>query len=111
VVELMTTQTHEQRPTFPAGRHGPVDGPAMTAADASSELVERGFDRAQAQAMVAGYLDATSRELGCSVHQWGLDDDDLDRIAAHRTAAGTDIAALDDAADDDRFDDGDGWGR
>ncbi len=103
----MTTQTHEQHVTFPAGRYGPVEGPAMSAADASSELVERGFDRARAQAMVAGYLDATSRELGCSVHRWGLDDDDLDHIAAHRTAAGTDMAEL----GDDQFDDGDGWGR
>jgi hypothetical protein len=98
VVELMTTHTDARQVSFA--------GPAMTAADASSELVERGFDRAQPQAMVAGYLDATYRELGCSAHRWCLDDDDLDRIASHRTAAGTDIAAL----DDDRFDDGDGWG-
>jgi hypothetical protein len=103
----MTTQTHEQRVAFPGGQSGPAEGPAMTAADASKELVERGFDRAQAQAMVASYLDATSRELGCSVHRWGLDDDDLDRIVANRTAAGTDIAAL----DDDELDDEDGWGR
>jgi hypothetical protein len=107
VVELMTTQTHDPQVTFRGGQNEPVDGPAMTAADASSELVERGFDREQAQAMVAGYLDATSRELGCSVHRWGLDDDDLDRIASHRTAAGTDIAAL----DGDQLDDEDGWGR
>jgi hypothetical protein len=107
VVELMTTQTYDQRGAFRAGRDL---GPAMTAADASSELVERGFDREQAQAMVASYLDATSREVGCSVHQWGLDDDDLDQIAAHRTAAGTDMSGLD-GADDDQFDDRDGWGR
>ncbi|MHA6620322.1 hypothetical protein [Pseudonocardia sp. DLS-67] len=105
----MTTQTHGQELTFRVGRD---PGPSMSAADASSELVERGFDRAQAQAMVAGYLDATSRELGCSVHRWGLDDEDLDRIAAHRTAAGTDIAELDDNQfDDDQLDDRDGWGR
>jgi hypothetical protein len=106
VVELMTTQTYDQHGTFRDGRDL---GLAMTAADASSELVERGFDRAQAQGMVAGYLDAISRELGCSVHRWGLDDDDLDHIAAHRTAAGTDMSGLD--ADDDQFDDRDGWGR
>jgi 3-oxoacyl-(acyl-carrier-protein) synthase len=105
VVELMTTQTYDQRGTFQAG---PDLGPAMTAADASDELVERGFDREQAQATVAGYLDATSRELGCSVHQWGLDDDDLDHITAHRTATGTDMSGLD-ASDDDL--DEDGWGR
>ncbi|MHA6629144.1 hypothetical protein ACU61A_27230 [Pseudonocardia sichuanensis] len=107
----MTTQTYDQRGTF---RAGPDLGPAMTAADASDELVERGFDREQAQAMVAGYLDATSRELGCSVHQWGLDDDDLDHIAANRTAAGTDMSGLDtahDQFDGDQFDDRDGWGR
>lgn len=100
----MTTQTHEPQATFRDGRDL---GPVMTAAAASSELVERGFDREQAQAMVAGYLDATSRELGCSVHRWGLDDEDLDRIVAHRTAAGTD---MDELGDDER-DDGDGWGR
>lgn len=57
--------------------------PPMTAAQAADVLAESGFDPAQARAMVAGYLDDTSREMGVSVHQWGLDDTDLDDIVAH----------------------------
>ncbi len=75
----------------------------MTAAEAAEVLAESGFDRDQAQAMVARYLDDTSRELGCSVHQWGLDEADLDEIVTHHHTS-------------DQHDDADngadvGWGR
>jgi hypothetical protein len=67
--------------------HRPVPEPPMTATEAVDVLAGSGFDRDQARAMVARYLDDTSRELGCSVHQWGLDEADLDDIVAHHADA------------------------
>lgn len=78
----------------------------MTAAEAAQVLAESGFDPGTARAMVARYLDDTSRELGCSVHRWGLDDTDLDDIVAHHRA-GDD--QHDDTTDADHETDG-GWG-
>ncbi len=75
----------------------------MTATEAAEVLAESGFDRDQARAMVARYLDDTSRELGCSVHQWGLDEADLDEIVAHHHAGDQHDDADNDAAV--------GWGR
>lgn len=76
----------------------------MTARDAAEELVERGFDRDQAQAMVTGYLDATSQKVGCSVHQWGLDSTDLDHILARHDEQPDHWP--DEDGDDDEFDPG-----
>ncbi len=57
----------------------------ITRREAAERLTEHGHNPAAAQAMVADYLDDTSREIGVPVHQWGLDQHDVDAIAArHR---------------------------
>lgn len=140
----MTTDAHDANVRFLAEYRdltehwSPALEAPMTARGAAEVLVERGFDPGQARAMVAGYLDATSREVGVPVHRWGLDSADLDHIEAHHAdpAAGSfdttgpadehgdgddgfDNARLysvtdhdgDDHDIDDRDGDGSGWGR
>jgi hypothetical protein len=53
-----------------------------TAEQAARELAEQGRPLADARAMVADYLDATSAEIGVPVHQWGLDAHDVAEIEA-----------------------------
>lgn len=63
----------------------PVPGPAdevVSYREAADRLTAMGHDRARAEALIADYLDETSREIGVSVHQWGLDQHDLDAIAS-----------------------------
>lgn len=138
----MTTDVHDTNVRFPAEYRdlteywSPALEAPMTARGAADALVERGFDPGQARAMVAGYLDATSREVGVPVHRWGLDSADLHRIEAHHAdpAAGSfdttgpadehgdgdgsgdqfdaaQVHAVTDHDDDNHDDDGSGWGR
>jgi hypothetical protein len=101
----------EQRRTEPAGRDDPAELAArldklraqVTAAagtapggwqtvgaeQAARQLAARGADRGvdldAARAMVAGYLRETSDRVGAPAQEWGLDQGDLDAIAAdHR---------------------------
>lgn len=55
---------------------------AITHREAVERLTEHGYDQATAQRMVADYLDDTSREIGVSLHQWGMDQHDVDAIIA-----------------------------
>jgi hypothetical protein len=67
-----------------AAERTPAPGPAdevVSYREAADRLTAMGHDRARAEAMIADYLDQTSREIGVSVHQWGLDQHDLDAIA------------------------------
>lgn len=59
----------------------------VSPAEAADRLTALGHDRARAAAMVADYLDETSREVGVPMHLWGLDQYDLDRIAADHDRA------------------------
>ncbi|WP_219418584.1 hypothetical protein [Pseudonocardia nigra] len=59
---------------------------ALTRSEVADCLTERGFTPEQSQAAIARYLDDTSREVGTSVHQWGMDSHDVEAIArAHQT--------------------------
>jgi len=65
----------------------------MTATSAAHALVEEGFAADTASAMVRGYLDDVSREIGMSVHRWGIDHADLAAIIArHDTDHHDDVA-------------------
>ncbi|MCY7341681.1 MAG: hypothetical protein LH603_07500 [Pseudonocardia sp.] len=55
--------------------------------EVEEELTERGFTPDQARAAITDYLDQTSREVGVSVHRWGLDSHDVEAIT-HTHAAG-----------------------
>lgn len=53
----------------------------LTAADLVGRIVaDTGRDPEIAERMVRDYLDETSASLGVSVHQWGLDEGDLEEI-------------------------------
>ncbi len=70
----------------------PIDaGPALTANEAAHELAADGHSIDEARALVRGYLDDVSEQIGASAHLWGLDGADLDAIRAgervHTTAA------------------------
>lgn len=73
----------------------------VSARDAAEHLAERGADPAAARAMVADYLRETSEQVGTSVDEWGLDQGDIDAVAAaHQLpAAAACVAAEHDAAD------------
>lgn len=51
--------------------------PPMSAEDAAHDLAADLIPLDQARAMVADYLDTVSDQIGCSVHQWGLDAADI----------------------------------
>src|SRR4051812_14299858 len=52
-----------------------------TAVSAAGQIAEHaGCSRAEADDMVGRYLDEVSEQIGCSVHQWGLDPHDLAAI-------------------------------
>lgn len=55
-------------------------GETRPATAAARELAEEGWPIEQSNAMVAAYLDDVSERVGLPVHQWGLDDADLDEI-------------------------------
>jgi hypothetical protein len=71
------------------GAEGPaIDaGPALTAEEAAHELATDGRDLDDARALVRGYLDDVSAQVGTRVDLWGLDAADLDAI---RTSPGRD---------------------
>lgn len=89
-----------ERAAFLADKHALLDRIAVTerasasaAADevvsyreAVDRLTAMGHDRARAEGLISDYLDQTSREIGVSVHQWGLDQHDLDAIAGRNPA-------------------------
>ena len=102
----------------------PIDaGPALTAEEAAHELAADGRPLDEARAVVRGYLDDVSEQVGTSVHLWGLDEADLaamraDPIERARTAVAVLGAATDDpgtfTVQADRVDevvDEDGWSR
>jgi hypothetical protein len=60
----------------------------ITRREAAERLTEHGHDPAAAQAIVADYLDDTLREIRVPVHQWGLDQHDVDAIAARHRPTG-----------------------
>jgi hypothetical protein len=64
-----------------APAHGPADE-VVSYREAADRLTAMGNDQARAEAMIADYLDETSREVGVSVRQWGLDQHDIDAIAS-----------------------------
>ena len=102
------------------GEGPPIDvGPALTAEEAARELAADGRPLDQARAVVRGYLDDVSEQVGTSVHLWGLDEADLaairaDPIERARTAVAVLAAATENPApastEADRADD-DGWSR
>ncbi|MCO1658116.1 hypothetical protein [Pseudonocardia humida] len=52
-----------------------------TAVSAARQIAEHiGCTRSEGEAMVGRYLDEVSEQVGCSVHQWGLDAHDLAAI-------------------------------
>lgn len=58
----------------------PATGFSRSAAQAVNELVDEGRSTADAEAMVRTYLDDVSAQVGTPVHQWGLDEADMDEI-------------------------------
>ena len=70
--------------------------------DAARELAGRGVDLETGRVMVADYLRETSEQASVPVYQWGLDQGDIEAIAAsHRLT--------DDVCDEDDHNDGAGW--
>jgi hypothetical protein len=66
-----------------------------TAVSAARQIAEHtGCTRAEAEQMVGRYLDEVSEQVGCSVHQWGLDPHDLAAILTdhgHRVTGADDL--------------------
>jgi hypothetical protein len=56
--------------------HGPTSGFTRSSALAVRELAAEGHP--DAEAMVCSYLDDVSERVGVPVHQWGLDESDMD---------------------------------
>lgn len=89
-----------ERAAFLADKHALLDriadaerAPVSAEADevvsyreAADRLTAMGHDRARAEVLISDYLDQTSRETGVSVHQWGLDQHDLEAIASRNPA-------------------------
>lgn len=72
------------------GEGPPIDaGPALTVEEAAHELTADGRSLDEARALVRGYLDDVSHQIGASAHLWGLDDADLDAIRAGERAQTT----------------------
>ena len=81
----MTTPSRELGLTGAEGP--PIDaGPALTAEDAAHELAADGRSLDEARALVRGYLDDVSEQIGASAHLWGLDAADLEAIRAGEAA-------------------------
>lgn len=70
---------------------------------AAERLTERGADVAAAREMVTDYLRETSELVGVPVHEWGLDQGDVESIAADHRLSSTGDDWTDDC--DDGFDD------
>jgi hypothetical protein len=77
-----------------------VDAHALepcTAVSAARQIAAHtGCTRGQAEQMVGRYLDEVSEQVGCSVHQWGLDPHDL---AAILTDNGHSVTGADELPD------------
>jgi hypothetical protein len=67
-----------------SGAEGPpLDaGPALTAEEAAQELAADGRSLDEARALVRGYLDDVSEQVGASADLWGLDEADLTAICS-----------------------------
>jgi hypothetical protein len=95
------------------GAEGPPinAGPTLTAEDAAHELAADGRSLDEARALVRGYLDDVSEQIGASAHLWGLDGADLDAIRAgerSQTTAAVErahdaVTALPTTAEDEAF--------
>ena len=93
--EIVSTVIPDVVATDPAAEPGltgaegpPIDaGPALTAEEAAHELAADGRSLDEARALVRGYLDDVSAQIGARVDLWGLDAADLAEI---RTSPGRD---------------------
>jgi len=91
----------------------------LSAEEAAHELAADGRPLYEARALVRGYLDDVSAQVGAPVHRWGLDVADLAAIRADpmdRANAALDVlaVAIDEgpaAADTTELTDEDGWSR
>ena len=81
------------------GEGPPIDaGPALTAEEAAHELAADGRSLDEARALVSGYLNDVSAQIGASAHLRGLDAADLDAIrAGERTRTTAEIQRAHDA--------------
>jgi hypothetical protein len=102
------------------GEGPPIDaGPALSAEEAAHELAADGRPLDEARALVRGYLDDVSTQVGAPVHWWGLDEADLAAIRADpmdRARGALDLLAVatdESPAPADTADpaDEDGWSR
>jgi hypothetical protein len=80
---------------------------------AARALTGRGVDLDTARGMVTDYLRKTSERVGMPAYQWGLDQGDLDAIAATHHLPTADTTSTDELGNgsDDGLDDGAGWPR
>jgi hypothetical protein len=95
-------------------RGGPVGGWETVGRDqAARALTGRGVDLDTARGMVTDYLRKTSERVGMPAYQWGLDQGDLDAIAATHHLPTADTTSTDELGNgsDDGLDDGAGWPR
>ncbi len=94
-------EAHADSPTAEPGLTGaegpPIDaGPTLSAEEAAHELAAEGRSLDEARALVRGYLDDVSEQVGTSVHRWGLDAADLAAMRADpidRARAALDVLA------------------
>ncbi|GAA0897627.1 hypothetical protein [Pseudonocardia zijingensis] len=71
------------------------DGPPMTAQEVAEAVAEDlGVSRGAAAEMVRGYLDETSERVGVSVHNWTLDESDVEAITSSAQATTATAAAV-----------------
>lgn len=87
LLDRITGTDHAEAETSTAHTVGYAEE-TITHREATARLTEHGYAPATAQAMVADYLDDTSRKIGVPVHQWGLDQHDVDAIAARHHPTG-----------------------
>lgn len=90
--EDTTMTTHEAGLT---GAEGPpiTSGTSMSASQAARDLTHDGYTIEEARGMVSRYLDDVSARIGVRVHQWGLDDRDVDEIARDYAPVAAEIPA------------------